>query len=505
MHGKPHLKWLVVVACVSLALAAGSALTKSPWSDEAWFAQAGLNLATRGEMTTPVLETMGTNFKGLERHTYWVMPLHLVTQAGWYKIFGFSLFSMRALSAVFGVLALFAWYVVVRSLSGNRQVALLTFVLLAFDYIFVMAASFGRGDMMSMSLGASGFAAYLYLRERNFARAVLTSQTLVAACGLTHPNGGVAFFAGLLFLTFYFDRARLRWRHLALAAIPYSIGAIGWGAYILQAPSDFVAQFTANASTGGRMSGLTSPLAAIKNEITSRYLTAFGLGAHLPGTRGPVWLKSLILLAYVVALAGCLSVRSIRVHRGYRALLILAGIFFVVLTFFDGQKLSFYLVHIVPLYTALLAAFIYWCYSTRFVPAWALALAVCGLLVVQTGGILYRMKLDTYHKSYLAAVTFLKANSNSDTQVMGSAVLGFEFGYDRVLDDVRFGFRTGKRPHYLVINDVYEDAINHYRAGGEGEELARHMNDLLTREYELVYDENLYRIYFRRGALGCCK
>jgi hypothetical protein len=115
------------------------------------------------------------------------------------------------------------------------------------------------------------------------------------------------------------------------------------------------------------------------------------------------------------------------------------------------------------------------------------------------------MKLDTYHKSYLAAVTFLKANSNSDTQVMGSAVLGFEFGYDRVLDDVRFGFRTGKRPHYLVINDVYEDAINHYRAGGEGEELARHMNDLLTREYELVYDENLYRIYFRRGALGCCK
>jgi 4-amino-4-deoxy-L-arabinose transferase-like glycosyltransferase len=433
------------------------------------------------------------------------MPLHLVTQAGWYKIFGFSLFSMRALSVVFGLLALFAWYVVVRSLSGNRQVALLTFILLAFDYIFVMAASFGRGDMMSMSLGAAGFAAYLYWRESNFARAVFASQTLVAACGLTHPNGGVAFFVGLLFLTFYFDRARLRWRHLGLAVIPYAVGAIAWGAYILQAPSDFVAQFTANASTGGRMSGLTSPLAAIKNEITLRYLTAFGLGGHSPGTSGPVWIKSFILLAYLVALAGCLSVRAIRAHSGYRALLVLTGIFFLVLTFFDGQKLSFYLIHIVPLYTALLAAFVYWCYTTRFVPRWMLALALCGLLAIQTGGILYRMKLNMHRKSYLAAVAFLKANTRSDTLVMGSAVLGFEFGYDRVLDDVRFGFNTGKRADYLVINDVYEDAIRHYRAGGEGAELARHMNDLLTRDYELVYDENFYRIYFRRGAVGCCK
>jgi hypothetical protein len=316
---------------------------------------------------------------------------------------------------------------------------------------------------------------------------------------LTHPNGGVPFFLGLLFLALYFDRARLGWRHLGLAAIPYALGAIGWGIYILQAPSDFVAQFTANASTGGRMSGLTSPLAAIRNEITLRYLKAFGLGAHSPGSSGPVWVKSFVLLAYVVALAGCLGVRSIREHRGYRALLVLTGIFFVVLTFFDGQKLSFYLVHIVPLYTALLAAFIYWCYSTRFVPAWALALCICGLLTLQVGGILYRMKLNAYQRSYVAAVKFLQANSTPETRVMGSAVLGFEYGYERVLDDVRFGFNTGKRPDFLVVNDVYEEAITHYRAGGEGVELQRHVNDLLTREYELVYDRNFYQIYARRG------
>ncbi|HEV2801804.1 MAG TPA: glycosyltransferase family 39 protein [Pyrinomonadaceae bacterium] len=505
MTRRQSLLLLVVAACAYLALAVGSALTKSPWSDEAWFAQAGLNLATRGEMTTPVLETTGTNFKGLDRHTYWVMPLHLVTQAGWYKLFGFNLFSMRMLSALFGLLALFAWYKVVRALTGNQAVALLTLVLLAFDYVFVMAGAFGRGDMMSMALGAGGLAVYVSLREQNLARAVLFSQTLVAACGLTHPNGGVAFLSGLVFLTLYYDRAALRWRHLALAAIPYVVGALAWGAYIMQAPSDFVAQFTANASTGGRMSGLTSPLAAIKNEITLRYLTAYGLGRHSPGTTALVWIKSFVLLAYVVALAGCLSVRQIRTHKGYRALLILTGIFFVVLTFFDGQKLSFYLVHIVPLYTALVAAFAYWCYATRFVPRPLLALCLAGLLAIQAGGIVYRIRANAYQKSYMAAVNFLRANSNAETRVMGSAVLGFEYGYERVIDDVRFGFNTGKRADFLVVNDVYVDAINHYRAGGEGAELARHMNDLLTREYELVYDENFYQIYFRRGAGTCCK
>lgn len=489
---------IVVSACIFFALAVGSALTKAPWSDEAWFAQAGLNLATRGEMTTPVLETAGTKFKGLDRHTYWVMPLHLVTQAGWYKLFGFSLLSMRLLSAVFGVLALLAWYVIVKRLTGDQKIALLTLALLACDYIFVQAASFGRMDMMSHALGAAGLAAYLSLRERNFNWAILAGQSLIAACGLTHPNGGVAFFLGLLFLILYFDRARLRWRHLGLALIPYVVGAVGWGVYILDAPADFVAQFTANASTGGRMSGLTSPLSALKNEITLRYLTAFGLGGHSTGSGGPIWVKSFILLAYVVAVAGCLGVRSIRAHKGTRALLILTGMFFVVLTFLDGQKLSFYLVHIVPLYTALVAVFVCWCYSTRFVPAALVALAVCGFLAIQLGGTLYRMKLNPYGKSYLPAVSFLKTHGNENSLVMGSAVLGFGLGYERVVDDVRLGFNTGRKPDFFVINDTYEETIRYYRSGGEGAELARHVNNTLAQEYTLVYDQNLYQIYARR-------
>jgi hypothetical protein len=98
----------------------------------------------------------------------------------------------------------------------------------------------------------------------------------------------------------------------------------------------------------------------------------------------------------------------------------------------------------------------------------------------------------------MPAVTYLKEHSNADSKIMGSAVLGFGLGYERVLDDVRFGFNTGKRADFLVVNDVYEEGINHYRAGGEGAALQAHINKMLTQDYKLVYDENFYQIYARR-------
>ncbi len=90
------------VVILYIALAIGSARTKRPGSDEAWFASPAVNLITRGSMGTSVLEGTGLSIEGIDRYTYWVMPLYLVTQAGWYKITGFSLLSMRAYSAAWG-------------------------------------------------------------------------------------------------------------------------------------------------------------------------------------------------------------------------------------------------------------------------------------------------------------------------------------------------------------------------------------------------------------------
>jgi hypothetical protein len=499
-HWSVRLAACAVVALVFLALAVGSALTKRPWSDEAWFANPAWNLAAHGFMGTTVLRTGEAWLQGIDRHTYWVMPLGLLTEAAWYKIVGFSLLKTRLLETAWGLVALAAFYIFIKKLSGDVCLALLTVALLATDYVFVSAASFGRMDMMSAALGLCAYAAYVTLRERRLVLAVFVSQALTCMSGLMHPHGGTLTFLGLLFVTLYFDRARLSWRHVAVAAVPYLVGALGWGAYISQDPQNFLTQFKGNATAGGRASALTHPWLGLKWEITRRYATSYGLGAHSAGHRGPIVLKSLVLVAYVVAIAGTLFVRRLRAERHVRVLLWLTAIYFFALSLADGQKLYYYLVHIVPLYTAVLAVWLLWCWRGRVVPRALVALAVGGLLVVQAGGLLYRMKVNTYGQGYAPAVAFLKEHTTPQTTIMASGDIGFGLGFDRdLLDDTRLGYYTGVRPEVIVVEEIYGENFKGWRASEPA--LADHVARTLAG-YDPVFDQGGYQIYFAKGYLG---
>lgn len=495
-----HRATLVLVMLVCLALAAGSALTRRPWSDEAWFANPAWNLATKGFMGTTVLRTGEAWLRGIDRHTYWVMPLGLLAEAAWYKLFGFSLLKTRLLSAAWGLVALAAWYYFIKKLSHDKRLALLTAGLLATDYVFVSAASFNRMDMMSAALGFTAYAAYMALRERKLTLAIFASQGLTCLSGLTHPHGGTLTFVGLLFVTLYLDRARLRLPHLAAAVLPYLVGAACWGAYISQDPTTFLTQFKGNATTGGRAAVLTHPWLGFKWEITRRYATAYGLGAHSTGHAGPIILKSLVLVAYACALLGVLFVRRLRAARHVRVLIALVAIYFVALSIVDGQKLYYYLVHIVPLYTAVLAVWLMWCWQRRVVPRWALALAVMGLLVVQTGGLLYRMKVNTMQQGYAPTVAFLKERTTPQTLIMASGDLGFGLGFDRnLVDDTRLGYYTGLRPDVIVVEEIYGENFKGWRTSEPP--LADHIARTLA-QYDLVFDRGGYQIYFSKQSAG---
>src|ERR1022692_4800377 len=95
-------------------------------------ARAGFNLAAHGKLITPVIAPAPDDPKtlGLGLHTYWVMPLHLLFQAGWYKLFGFSLFALRSVSILWGLVALWSWFWIMRALTGETPIAVLTVALL---------------------------------------------------------------------------------------------------------------------------------------------------------------------------------------------------------------------------------------------------------------------------------------------------------------------------------------------------------------------------------------
>jgi 4-amino-4-deoxy-L-arabinose transferase-like glycosyltransferase len=155
---RSHLFIVAGILAIYLALSIGTALTAIPGTDEGFFANPAFNLLTKGQFATTVLETFATPFKGMERHTYWIMPLQPLTLSFWYRLFGFSVFSTRSLSIVWGLVALVSWFIIVRSLFKRTSLGLLLLALLSCDYILIVCASQGRMDMMSAALGFAGFA-----------------------------------------------------------------------------------------------------------------------------------------------------------------------------------------------------------------------------------------------------------------------------------------------------------------------------------------------------------
>ncbi|HEX8287340.1 MAG TPA: glycosyltransferase family 39 protein [Pyrinomonadaceae bacterium] len=481
---------------IFFALAIASALTHRPQIDEGMFASPAYNLATEGHFGTTVLETEKSPLTRIEQRTYWVMPLYLLNAGASFKIFGFSLFSMRLVNILWGFGLLLAWYFIVLKLSENKKIALTCLILLACDYTILDTSASGRMDMMSASLGFIGIAAFLLVRERNLLLAVLLSQSFVTASGLTHPNGIMAFF-GLLFLTFYYDFRRLKLKHLAISLIPYLIGGTAFGIWILQDYPAFKDQFIDNALMSGRMSGVSSPLGSFVREFTEKYPHAFGLAANSGGHSGPIYLKSLILLGYIVGVFGVLLTKQLRRNPNYRALLIATAIYFVVMSLVDGQKQTPYLVHIVPFYSALLTIYANWLWEKRIIPVPALAAGMCLFLALQAGGMALRIKQNTYGNFYQPAVDYLKQNTGEKDIIMASSDFGFGLRFpDNLVDDGRFGFYTGKRPKFIVydsaVHSSWEESKQFFPAFYD------YFPKLLREEYTLAYENAGYKIYERK-------
>jgi hypothetical protein len=206
------MKVIVPILLAFVAIAVMCVHTNLPWSDEAWFASPALNLITNGSFGTSVLDPTASfrtnNLTGIA-NTPMDCALVSAGRAAWFRAMGFGLMQVRYLSILWGLVALWAWYRMLQILSGDERVAVLALGLMAVDFTVAWTASVGRMDMMCAALGGAGLTAFLIFRESNFTRAVLVSQSLIVAAGLTHPMAA-GYACGLAALTIYNDWKRIR-------------------------------------------------------------------------------------------------------------------------------------------------------------------------------------------------------------------------------------------------------------------------------------------------------
>jgi hypothetical protein len=468
----------LVLVFVGLALA--SAATRAPWCDEAYFAEPAYQLLHIGKLATVVEppspiddpKTLGT-----DRYTFYTMPLDLVLQAGWYRVAGFGLPQLRALSTLWGMVAIGAWWMILTGIGAGARLRLVALAMIALDYTFIRAGSDGRMDMMSAALGFLGLGLFLRLQERAYSRAVLYGCCGTAASAFTHPIGGILATAGLGVAMLWYARGRFRWWHVPLAAVPYLVCLGAWGVYIAQAPDIFRAQFSSVSS--GRLSAWKEPLAAIAHELRMRWAGPFGLD----GQSAAKAVKALVLAVYAGALLWASRWKWLR-SSGFGLLAAVAWLDLALLCFAEGTKSAAYLIHVIPWLAALSAVLLtrYWR------PAGALVFAA--VMTIQLLGTVYQISRLQYQHEYVPAIAFLQTRG---AEVTGVADLGFGLGFQRGLtDDRRLGFYRGARPQLFVLDTTYLASYRQYQT--ERPEIFAYVTDKLAHS-RLVFANTLYRIY----------
>jgi hypothetical protein len=256
----------------------------------------------------------------------------------------------------------------------------------------------------------------------------------------------------LAVLALWWDRQRLLWRPLLAAAAPYIVFAGLWSIYILQDKQAFIDQMTFNGATGGnsRLTLNWNPFLLVWYEIRDRYLYVFGLV-----TRGLSLLKIFALIAYLGAVALCAANTELRRTPGVRILLLLLGVYFAAMSVFN-QKLSYYLVHIVPFYAALLAVAVCWLWGRWPRARMLLTVGIAGLALVEMSGIAVKAMTRSYIASQQEAVRFIQSQARPGDMIAGTAALLYEMDFDpRLCDDPYLGTLSGRVPDVIVLESLY--------------------------------------------------
>ena len=475
------------------------------WSNEAWFASPAVTLLHTGYLGTTILESKGTWMEGIDRHTYWVPPVYLLLEAGWYRLAGFGLVRQRLISVLAGALVILGWYWILSRLIPGSWTALAAVAITAIEPRFLTMSVIGRPDAVCAALGVLALAAYLHFRNASLPRALLISHTLAAASCLTHPCG-ILYAGGLILFMLYYDRQGVRLQDFVRIAFPYLLGLAAWGLYVLRSPADFVHQFAGNISgiaseftDHTRWSDVASPYRAVKREIFLRYGSSYGWYSSAFRDR----IQLVPLLIFSIAVLGCLMSRTIRSHPGYRLLLLFGTFEFWTLAMLDGLKATAYLVHTLPLCAALLAIYVhYWLVAQktyrpalRFAAVGLAMTAFAGIQLATTFGYLIDQPMRQDYDNVLA---FLR-RAHAPAQIIAAGEFAYALGFDSgMVDDWRLGYYSGKRPQFIVTNPIYVGWFE--RSAAVAPAIHKYMEELLANDYRMVFRNSNYAVYQRAGG-----
>lgn len=428
-----------VVATIAVAY------TRLPFVDEGVFVASSIHIVQTGLTGDPSVPPwgLGIPLPQSQVHNFWVLPGFLYSLAAWFQLFPATLYSARALSILFGIIALVLIYRFVRTISRSTALSVLTLVLLATDFNLIVRVATARMDSLSLALNFGSWLAYIHLRRTSLPLAAGVGCALGSFSLLVHPNGIFAF-VGLAILGFAMDSRRLGWRS-ALAAIVASAAPMALLLPLyLRAPEVWQTQMRNHSQ--GRFISFLHPLNALNLEFQNRYLGQFG------GT-DPFQFSPKTLLLLVLAAYSCAVVFTIVTFRRRQRLeLISLGIFgitAVYFAFFEAGHYYPYNIHLLPCLCVLLAGALL---ATPPVHR-RLAIAAGGLVMfINMAATAAYVHEDRYHKNYMPVVQRVTSEMGPNDLLLSYSYFGIPLGFHRVTEDYTLVDVLRRHPKFVTLN-----------------------------------------------------
>lgn len=445
---------LIVTAAltISLVVLCVGAQHRIPRPDEGHFSSAAYNLARLGYMGTTTIDPDATGLLRIHKETYFVMPLYLLAQAGWLKLFPATIFSIRLLNVLLLIPVLACIYRIVHILTASKVTAALAVALLPLDYAFMFAAVSARPEILCLLFAMVAIAGYLTLRTSSFQRALLWAAGFLTLSGLTHPNA-IIHAVVLAALILYYDRSRIDLKGVVASMLLSGLVILPWALYAWKDFPAFQAQMSANALNNHRFAASLNPIRLFAEEL-GRYANAYGLTSE----RTLPKLKALLLVPYIATLAAALLWPSFRSVKGVRVLLAGWMLCFAIQCVFN-QKLSVYLVHILPFYAALVALLCVFLWQNHRTPAMGLVALLIAATGVHAGG-MFLTSFDESDALQLQTAKFIAEKMKAAQMINGSVILLYDMNYDsRLMEDHALGITSGKHPDVIVIDDNYRESF----------------------------------------------
>jgi len=183
-----------------------------------------------------------------------------------------------------------------------------------------------------------------------------------------------------------------------------------------------------------------------------------------------------------------------------RSLLLVSSVTLATMIVMDREAQHHYLVHFVAWMISLTAVAGAWWWERRSIPRPVLVAAMLLIVLVQAATIGRRISQRALLRDYFPVTSYLSGQAKDKGLIMGSAELAFRVGFiDTLVDDQRLGFRSGKRPNFVVIDrNRYAEWIAQYEQ--REPDTYRYIRAILDREFHVVMENGSYTVYARNGV-----